>query len=52
MATADNFYPGHTGLISVTNAPEENIPVTAANAGFDAEKVVDYANASITDLID
>ena len=55
MATADNFYPGHTGLISVTNAPpEENIPVTAANAAdaADAEKVVDYANASITDLID
>ena len=51
MATADNFYPGHTGLISVTNAPEENIPVTTANAA-DAEKVVDYANASITDLID
>ena len=32
MATADNFYPSHTGLISNTNAPEENIPVTKVNA--------------------
>lgn len=53
MATADNFYPGQTGLISVINAPEENIPVTTATANpAEAEKVVDYANASITDLID
>ena len=51
MATADNFHPGQTGLISNTNVPEETLPVTTVKVA-DEVKELDIVNASITDLID
>ena len=48
MATADNFYQAQqTGLV----APEDTIPFTTAKVD-DENKMLNYVDASLTDLID